>query len=156
VKVIRDKPRSVDIEEFLARPLFAHLATASYEGPRESPVWFLWEDGAIWIIGSRATDTFPQRIESEPRCAIGIVDFDHSIGLVQHVGLRGRATVESFDASRARRLLTRYLGSDESAWDERFRATLSDPKDDVLIRFVPETIVARDQSYERSNEGISR
>jgi hypothetical protein len=155
VKVIRDRPRSVDIEEFLAQPLFAHLATASDEGPRESPVWFLWEDGAVWVIGSRATDTFPQRIEREARCAIGVVDFDRSIGLVQHVGLRGRATVEPFDADRARRLLTRYLGEDESAWDERFRATLSNPKD-VLIRFIPETVVARDQSYERRNEETSR
>lgn len=155
MKVIRDRPRSVDIEEFLAQPLFAHLATASDEGPRESPVWFLWEDGAVWVIGSRATDTFPQRIEREARCAIGVVDFDRSIGLVQHVGLRGRATVEPFDADRARRLLTRYLGEDESAWDERFRATLSNPKD-VLIRFIPETVVARDQSYERRNEETSR
>jgi hypothetical protein len=29
VKVIRDRPKSVDLDEFLARPLFAHLATAS-------------------------------------------------------------------------------------------------------------------------------
>ena len=32
-------------------------------------------------------------------------------------------------------------------WDERFRETLSDP-DNVLIRFLPETAVARDVSYE--------
>lgn len=155
MRVIRDRPRSVDVDEFLARPLFAHLATASEEGPRESPVWFLWEDRALWIIGSRATDTFPHRIEREPRCAVGVVDFDRSIGLVQHVGLRGRATVEPFDAERARRLLSRYLGDDENAWDERFRGTLGDP-DNVLIRFVPLTVVARDQSYERRYEGISR
>ena len=157
MKVIRDRPRSVDVDQLLARPLFAHLATASDEGPRESPVWFLWEDGAVWIIGSRVTDTFPRRIEREARCAIGVIDFDRSIGRVQHVGLRGRATVEAFDAGRARRLLTRYLGEDESSWDARFRATLSSHgKDDVLIRFVPETAVARDQSYERPNERISR
>lgn len=155
MRVIRDRPRSVDVDEFLARPLFAHLATESEEGPRESPVWFLWEDRAFWIIGSRATDTFPHRIEREPRCAIGVVDFDRSIGLVQHVGLRGRATVEPFDAERARRLLSRYLGDDENAWDARFRGTLGDP-DNVLIRFVPLTVVARDQSYERRYEGSSR
>lgn len=151
MKVIRDRPRSVDMEEFLSQPLFAHLATASDEGPRESPVWFLWEDGAVWIIGSRATDSFPQRIEREARCAIGVVDFDRSTGRVQHVGLRGQATVEPFDAGRARRLLTRYVGDDESAWDERFRATLSNPEESVLIRFVPETVVARDQSYNRQS-----
>lgn len=149
VRVIWDSPKSVDIEEFLARPLFAHLATASEEGPRESPVWFVWEDGAVWIIGNRRTDTFPERIEREPRCAIGIVDFDLSRGIVHHVGLRGRATVEPFDIERALRLLRRYLGEDEKTWDPRFDWSMEDPYY-VLVRFEPETAVARDQSYTRA------
>lgn len=73
------------MEEILARPLFAHLATASEHGPRESPVWFLWEDGALWIIGNYKTDFFPKRIELESRCAIGVVHFEVETGLVQHV-----------------------------------------------------------------------
>src|SRR3954466_8393347 len=103
MEVIHDRERSGDLEEFLTRPLFAHLATASEHGPRESPVWFLWEHDAIWIIGSRVPDAFPARIDAEARCAIGIVDFDRAAGLVQHVGMRGHATVQSFDARRARR-----------------------------------------------------
>lgn len=152
MKVIRDRPQSVDIDEFLSRPLFGHLATASEEGPRDPPVWFLWEEAALWIIGSRATDSFPRRIERDPRCAVGVVEFDGSTGLVHHVGLRGRATVEPFDAERARRLLIRYLGDDESVWDDRFRATLSDPTN-VLVRFEPESVVVRDQSYETAGQG---
>jgi hypothetical protein len=149
MEVIRDRDRSVDLEEFLARPLFAHLATASQHGPRDSPVWFLWEDNAIWIIGSRESDTFPARIEAEARCAIGIVDFDRATGLVQHVGMRGRATVEPFDPNLARRLLTRYLGADEPRWDQRFSTTITRPRAEqaVLVRFVPETVIARDVSY---------
>ena len=146
MKIIRDRPKSVDLDEFLARPLFAHLATASEDGPRESPVWFLWEDGAIWIIGNRRTDTFPQRIEREPRCAMGIVDFDPARGIVRHVGFRGRATVQPFDKKIASRLLRRYLGDQEDAWDPRFVESMED-RDNVLIRFEPDTAVARDQSY---------
>jgi Pyridoxamine 5'-phosphate oxidase len=78
------------MDEFLARPLFAHLATASPDGPRESPVWFLWEDGALWIIASRVDDSFPARIERAARCAIGIVDFDRCTGKANHIGFRGR------------------------------------------------------------------
>jgi hypothetical protein len=149
VEVIRDRAGSVDVEEFLARPLFAHLATTSEEGPRDSPVWFLWEDEAVWIIGSRVTDSFPARVEADARCALGIVDFDRGTGLVQHVGMRGHATVEPFDAERARRLLTRYVGPDDRAWDARFRVTMRDPGSEqaVLVRFVPETVVARDISF---------
>jgi len=131
----------------LSRPLFAHLATDSELGPRESPVWFLWDDGAVWIIGSRRDNSFPARIERDPRCAIGVVDFEREHGRVHHVGLRGRASVEPFDPERAHRLLRRYLGNRVDAWDPRFRETLQDP-DNVLIRFDPETVVARDQSYE--------
>ena len=147
MKLIHDRRRTVDLEELLSRPLFAHLASASEEGPRESPVWFLWEDGAVWIIGSLRDDSFPQRIEREPRCAIGIVYFDLERGLVHHVGMRGRASVKPFDPDRATRLLRRYLGERVEVWDRRFRETLEDA-DNVLIRFSPETVVARDQSYE--------
>jgi Pyridoxamine 5'-phosphate oxidase len=148
MKVIRDRARTVEVEEFLARPLFGHLSTASAEGPRESPVWFLWEEEALWILGSRRTDTFPIRIECDPRCSVGIVDFDPASGRVQHVGLRGRATTEPFDTERARRLLSRYLGDDESSWDDRFRRTVEGRDQELLVRFTPETVVARDVSYD--------
>lgn len=147
MKLIHDRPRTVDLNEFLSRPLFAHLASASEEGPRDSPVWFLWEDGAVWLIGSLRNDSFPRRIECEPRCSIGIVNFDRERGVVHHVGMRGRASVEPFDPDRASRLLRRYLGERVEAWDPRFRKTLED-RDNVPIRFSPETVVARDQSYE--------
>jgi hypothetical protein len=146
VRVIRDRARSVELDEFLARPLFVCLATASEAGPRASPVWFLWEDDAVWMIANGRTDSFPGRIEFERRCAVAIVDFGVEAGLVHHVGLRGRASVERFDAERARRLLARYLGPDTNAWDPRFRETLHDA-DNVLVRFGPDTVVARDQSY---------
>lgn len=133
--------------ELLGRPLFAHLATASEAGaPRESPVWFLWETEALWIIGNYRTDTFPSRIEREPRCAIGIVDYDRSSGLVQHVGFRGRARLEPHDEERMKRLLSRYLGNDLSQWDARFVEILGDT-DFIFVRFEPETAVVRDQSY---------
>lgn len=134
------------MEEILARPLFAHLATASEHGPRESPVWFLWEDGALWIIGNYRTDSFPKRIEREPRCAIGIVHFDASTGLVRHVGFRGQARLEAHDADRMKRLLGRYMGVLDN-WDSRFVEILDD-EDYIFIRFEPETVVVREQSYE--------
>lgn len=150
MKIIRDRPKSVDVDEFLSRPLFGFLATASEFGPRVSPVWFLWEDDAVWIIGNRKTDTFPDRVESDPRCAITFVDFNPTRGLVQHVGMRGHGSVEAWNAERAKRILRRYLGPDEDAWaHERFVEPLNDPGN-VLVRLMPETVVARDQSYSAS------
>ncbi|MBM7553567.1 putative pyridoxamine 5'-phosphate oxidase family protein [Thalassobacillus pellis] len=146
IKVIRGN-RSFDLDEFLKKPLFAHLATSENDVPKESPVWFYWEDECIWIIGTPSYDTFPGRIEKNPQCAIGIVDFDHETGKVLHAGFRGHATVERFDAELAKRLLRRYLGNDEKNWDQMFK-DLGDSN--ILVRFVPETVVVRDQSFEPS------
>jgi hypothetical protein len=142
MEIIRGK-RSFDLDEFLKKPLFAHLSTVSSECPRESPVWFFWEDKCLWIIGTPG-DTFPLRIDNNPKCAIGIVDFDPASGKVLHAGFRGRATVEPFNFDLAKRLFAKYLGSNEKKWDSRFKN--QDPKN-VFIRFVPETVVIRDQSY---------
>jgi nitroimidazol reductase NimA-like FMN-containing flavoprotein (pyridoxamine 5'-phosphate oxidase superfamily) len=134
-----------DIDEFLQRPLFAHLATTSEHGPRESPVWFLWEGGALWLIGS-SRDSFPRRIQRDPRCAIGIVDFDVHRGFLCHVGMRGTAEVVPLDRRRLHRLLRRYLGRAEKNWEPTFRAQVVD-RLDLMVRFSPASIVARDQSY---------
>ena len=134
------------LNEVLGRPLFGHLATGSEQGPRESPVWFLWEAGILWIIGNCETDSFPKRIELEPRCAIGIINFEVSTGLVQHVGFRGLARLEAHNPERMKRLLSRYMGELES-WDPRFVKILDDTNY-IFIRFEPETAVVREQSYQ--------
>ena len=75
------------------------------------------------------------------------VDFDASSGLVHHVGMRGRAGVEDWNEERAKRILRHYLGPDEEHWDRgRFIEPLGDP-DNLLVRFTPEIVVARDQPY---------
>jgi general stress protein 26 len=140
---------NTDLDEFLARPLFAHIATVSAEGaPRNTPVWFLWEDGSLWVIANTDQRTVHDRIEDDPRVGVGIVDFDVTTGLVEHVGIRGQAAVVPHDPDRAERLLERYLGPNKETWDaERF----GDPQEwgeaMVLLRIDPETVVARDQSY---------
>ena len=55
-----------DLTEFLSRPLYAHLAHNSENGPRESPVWFHWDGQAVWIIGG---SSFPANLKRDPRCA---------------------------------------------------------------------------------------
>ena len=150
---LKDSASRALLAEMMARPLFAHLATASERGPRESPVWFLWEDETIWIIGNRLTDSFPSRIEFEPRCAIGIVNFDVATGLVQHVGMRGTARLEPHDGERMVRLYNRYMGARQELWDSRFVEILGD-EDYVFVRFTPESVVVRDQSYKVSDSQL--
>jgi nitroimidazol reductase NimA-like FMN-containing flavoprotein (pyridoxamine 5'-phosphate oxidase superfamily) len=134
-----------DIDAFLRQPLLAHLATASVDGPRESPVWFLWEHENFWLVGSHR-DTFPKRIEAEPRCAVGVVEFDLTRGRLRHVGIRGTGSIEPVDRGRLHRFLSRYLGEDEARWNASFRTGVID-RLDLMVRIRPLSIVARDQSY---------
>jgi hypothetical protein len=133
-----------DLAEFLSRPLFAHLAHLSEHGPRESPVWFHWDGASIWIVGGTS---FPANLRRDPRCAIGIVDFDVATGRCQHVGMRGTAEVLPFDPAVARTIFRRYFGPDEADWDTRFDDVFDGSADLELVRFIPETVVVRDQSY---------
>jgi hypothetical protein len=60
---------------------------------------------------------------------------------------RGRANVVPFDDGRARRKLRRYLGDDESSWDERFlKGTFASPSV-RLVLLVPSSLIARDLSF---------
>lgn len=132
-----------DPSELLAKPLMAYLATGSPEGPRCSPVWFLWEDSAIWLIGGEE-DSFPKRLRAEPRCAVSIVDFDVTSGILRHIGIRGHADVCCIDPARLHRLLARYLGQDD--WNNWFKANVVDSLD-LMIKITPESTIVRDMSY---------
>lgn len=133
-----------DLGEFLARPLFAHLAHASDHGPRASPVWFRWDGAAVWVIGGRS---FPANLNRDPRCAISIVDFAPATGRCQHVGMRGTAAVRPFDGAVARAIFQRYMGPDEADWDRRFADVFDGSAAPEIVRISPETVVVRDQSY---------
>jgi hypothetical protein len=133
-----------NVDEFLARPLYAHLAHNSEHGPRESPVWFHWDGQAFWIIGGTS---FPGNLKRDPRCALGIVDWEPATGRSQHVGVRGRAEVVAFDAAMARTIFRRYFGPQEDDWDRRFDDVFTGEPGLELVRVIPETVVVRDQSY---------
>lgn len=143
MQIIRDKKRSFDLEAMLGKPLFAHLATVEGDIPKDSPVWFHWEKNELWMIGT-GKDTFPKRIQNNSKCAIGIVDFDVTTGKVHHAGFRGNGILEPFNSVIAYKIISKYLGKDETKWDQRFQNLDSS---NVLIRFQPKTVVVRDQSY---------
>ena len=135
-----------EINDVLKMPLMANLSTAGERGACESPVWFLWEDAHLWLIAS-AESGFVKRLRRDPRASIGIVDFDVQAGILRHVGMRGTTTLLDPETSRRTRLVERYLGP-EASWNPWFKANVVE-KQDVLICFTPETVVARDQSYFR-------
>lgn len=148
--------RSFDPEAVLAMPLMANLATLSPDGPRNAPVWFLWETGALWLLGS-AEGRSVVRLRSDPRCAVEIVHFDNPGGVLLHLGCRGIAEVLPMDADLFRRLLCKYLGPDQTAWNPWFIASIAaiDDPDGRLIRLVPDSVFTNNVSYFRTGPALA-
>jgi hypothetical protein len=135
-----------DVDAFLAQPLTARVAAS---GPTVRPTWYLWEDGAFWIL-TGPWATLPARVRADPAIAIVVDVCDLATGLVRQVIARGRAELLPFDVARGRRKLSRYLGQDETRWDRRFRHYLHDDpaeKGTVWLRLRPDSLVASDLSY---------
>lgn len=138
-----------DVEHFLARPLTARVATRGKTGPTVRPTWFLWEEGAFWIL-TGPWARLPALVRADPRVAVLVDECDLATGEVRQVIARGSAEVVPFDVERGRRKLGRYLGEDEAHWDERFvRYLHGDPQEDgtVWVRLRPDRLTAQDLSY---------
>ena len=84
----------VELDEFLSRRLFCFLAQQSDGGPRLSPLWVLWEE-VLWNVARLSSRSYPDRVRERPRSAVAVVVFDPGAGRVEHVGMRGDATLES-------------------------------------------------------------
>jgi general stress protein 26 len=91
--------------QLLERPLMANVASVAADGtPRNAPMWYIWEENAIWLLGSSSSSSI-KRLKIKPNCAVEIIDFNREDGILLHLGLRGVATIMPMDRNRFRRLL---------------------------------------------------
>lgn len=131
------------IAEFLTRRVLGRLATASPDGqPHVVPVWFLWEDGVIWISSYRSTRKVID-LERNPKCAL-VVDVEHAEDGLTAVMLEGRAELVSIPPravrQRIERVYTKYLGAEgvlEKDPQEWLNST-----ENVLIKLTPTRVKA--------------
>ncbi|WP_017568993.1 pyridoxamine 5'-phosphate oxidase family protein [Nocardiopsis halotolerans] len=135
-----------DVHAFLARPLVARVATSDSSGaPTVRPVWFLWEEGAMWwLTGSYSR--LSRLLAKDPRVALTVDTCDLDRLEFLQVIMRGKAEVAPFDQARAKRKLRRYLGEDESTWPVYFTHFEDDTR---FVRFVPERTIVQDLSKTR-------
>ena len=133
------------LEQFLARPLVARLATVGTSGPLVRPVWYLWEEGRFWWL-TGPWSALARQLARDPRVALVVDSCVLATREVLQVIARGEAAIEPFDAERARRWGARYLGPDEAHWG-RFRASVFEDEEAQFVTLAPETLSARDLSY---------
>ena len=149
-------PRPFDPQALLDAPEMAVLGTVAADGtPRTTPVWYIWEEGALWMLGESGGSS-TRRLEANPACSVEIVRFDRQGGVLLHLGLRGRAEVRPNDPARFRRLLDRYLGTEvrHNPW---FIDTIARPEDPDgrFLRLVPDSTFTNNVSYFRTGPDLA-
>ena len=134
----------------------ANLATIANDGsPRNAPMWFIWENDAVWLLGSTDTSSV-KRVERDPRCAVEIVHFDSDAGILLHLGLRGVASIDPMSPARFRRLLRKYLGNEDN-WNSWFieNVALVDDPNRRLIKLNPRSLFTNNVSYFRTGPDLA-
>lgn len=103
-------------ERLTSEPLTAHLATCRDGRPHVAPLWYVYEDGVVWIVtaGRKLAD-----IRANPYVSLSVEKAER--GLPEWtVTLRGTATPIEDDEAFAdinRRINQKY-GVNEDAWEE--------------------------------------
>lgn len=143
-EVISGKMTPEMIEELLAKPILARLATASPKtlAPHVVPVWFGWEDGSVWISAFRSTRKV-QDLQRNPLCSIAIDEAQSGVDY-QAIVLEGRAELVGepvdFLQEMTTRIYTRYLGPDGILAKDP-QSWIHDPEN-LLIKLTPDKTLA--------------
>ena len=93
-----------------------------------------------------------RRLEKNAQCAVEIVHYDNEAGILLHLGFRGNATIEACAPDRFKRLLSKYLGNNEAAWNPWFIeniARIEDP-DGRMISLSPQSTFTNNVSFFRT------
>jgi nitroimidazol reductase NimA-like FMN-containing flavoprotein (pyridoxamine 5'-phosphate oxidase superfamily) len=137
-----------DVDAFLAEPRQVQLAT---NGPTIRTLDYQWEDGCFWILSGPWAKLL-ERVRKDPKVALIVDTTEYDTGRIYQVTAYGDAEITPFDLSRARRMLERYMGRDQSTWSTAptdYPGYLRDggPPGAVWLKIRPKKFVAYNFSY---------
>ena len=133
------------LDEFLARPLIARLATSLHDQPRILPMWFRWDGSSMWMETSPTFRNF-EILRQNPHAALAI---DESLGGLRLRAVIMRGSVEIIDEpddvvrDGVRRIYERYLAAAEM--DGPGQEMMTGARH-VLLRFRPATTISWDST----------
>jgi Pyridoxamine 5'-phosphate oxidase len=132
-----------EVDNFLGAAWTCRVASVGSAGPHVTALWFLWQDGALWLHSLSRSQRWTD-IEREPRIAV-VVDLGERYDELRGVELRGHAesvgeiprTGETANPELdevERGYAAKYLGGHDFGYDGRH----------AWLRLVPEKIVSWD------------
>ncbi len=129
-----------EIDEFLAEPHIAVVATASAAGvPHAMPIWYLWRDGKV-LFHTGGDSKKMRNLRKNPRISVVV---DSKVAPYKVVVIEGRASEQPGDAALAREIAVHYLGERAGA---RYAEGSGEPG--TLVVVTPAKIISWDYARE--------
>jgi hypothetical protein len=124
---------AAELESFLGAQRTCRLATLGPGGPHVSPVWFVWNSGALWVYSLTRSQRWTD-LQRDPRAA-AVVDAGEHYAELHGVEIEGEAAVvgpapriprtgdgdpETPELAEPERLMAgKYFGSQDMIYDGR-------------------------------------
>jgi Pyridoxamine 5'-phosphate oxidase len=116
-----------EIDEFLTVQRTARVATTNGDGPHVTPLWFIWDGGALWLYSITKSRRWAD-LRHDPRVAVLVDDGTeflqlHGVEITGEVTIVGEVPRGGEDCPRLlapeRSMARKYFGIDQMPYDER-------------------------------------
>jgi len=136
-----------ELDAFLAEQRTCRLATLSPSGPHVSPVWFVWDGGALWVYSLTRSQRWTD-LQRAPQVAV-VVDDGHHYAELHGVEIEGQASVVGpvpRHGTEPETAETRELAEPERLMAQKYSGTehLTHDGRHAWLRIVPEKITSWD------------
>jgi hypothetical protein len=130
-----------EVDAFLAEQRTCRVATVGSTGPHATPLWFVWQDGVLWLTSLSRSQRWTD-LQNDPRIAV-VVDTGEDYGELRGVELRGRVEVVG-EVPRTGEPLPELNGPEQAFADKYSGGTIVRDGRHAWLRLVPEKITSWD------------
>lgn len=130
-----------EVDAFLAEQRTCRVATVGSTGPHATPLWFVWQDGALWLTSLSRSQRWID-LQNDPRIAV-VVDAGEDYGELRGVELRGRVEVVG-EVPRAGEPVSELDGPEQAFADKYSGGTIVRDGRHAWLRLVPEKVTSWD------------
>ncbi|MCU1663915.1 MAG: hypothetical protein QOI36_4714 [Pseudonocardiales bacterium] len=130
-----------EVDAFLAEQRTCRVATVGRNGPHATPLWFVWQDGALWLTSLSRSQRWTD-LQNDPRVAV-VVDAGEAYGELRGVELRGRVEVVG-EVPRTGEPVPDLDGPEQAFADRYTDGAIVRDGRHAWLRLVPEKITSWD------------
>lgn len=136
--------RAVDLQEFLTRPLVAHLAVVRANGtPQVVPMWFLYKDG-VFYMSTRTYAAKLKHIQHNPRVAV-VIDVMEAPLKNKSVTVDGTVEVQRTGVKDMTTAIYRKYVGEAGLASAAAQRNINDAR--VILKIVPKKVVSIDTTH---------